>query len=392
MLVDTLRDNKVSLAAQEAYWKKQLGAALPVLELPLDYERPPVQSFIRSRVVVEFDGELYAELKKFCALENTTLFITLLATLKILLSRSTGQEDVVVGSLSSDSLRDDDGAGQKLFANPVALRTDLTGDPNVRELFTRVATTVERAAANRDYPFENLVESVSGELDLNRAPIFQVMLLLCDAPFCISEAPISKRELANIGEYTSRCDLVIIASEEAGMLRIVCEYDAELFAPATITRMLGHFQTLLEGVVVSPLQRLSTLPLLTDAERDQQILKLHDIQDREEDSPLDASIHKWFEAQVERTPDAVAVVFENERLTYRELNCRANRLAHHLQALGVGPGVLVGICMERSLEMMLGILGILKAGGAYVPLDLAYPKDRLAFILEDAATPVLLTQ
>jgi amino acid adenylation domain-containing protein len=389
MVVGTWRDNKVSLAAQEAYWKKQLGAALPVLELPLDYARPPVQSFIRSTEVGSFDGELYSELKKFCAHENATLFITLLATLKILLLRSTGQEDVIVGSLSIDSLRDEDRAGQELFANPVALRTDLTGDPNVRELFTRVATTVECAAENRDYAFENLVESVSGEEDLNRAPIFQVMLILCDSPFCISEAPISKRELAKIGEYTSRCDLVVIASEEEGVLRIACEYDAQLFEPASITRMLGHFQTLLEGVVVNPFQSLSTLPILTEEERDQQILNSHDIQ---EEHPPDASIHKWFEAQVERTPDAVAVVFENERLTYRELNRRANQLAHHLQALGVGPEVFVGICMERSLEMALGILGILKAGGAYVPLDLAYPKERLAFMLEDAATPVLLTQ
>jgi amino acid adenylation domain-containing protein len=389
MVVDTWRDNKVSLAEQEAYWKKQLGAALPVLELPLDYARPPVQSFIRSSEDGSFDGELYSELKKLCARENVTLFTTLLATLKILLLHSTGQEDVIVGSLSSDSLQGEDGAGQASFANPVALRTDLTGDPNVRELFTRVARTVERAAENRDYAFENLVESVSGEEDLNRAPIFQVMLILCDAPFCISEAPILKRELAEIGEYTSRCDLVVIASEEEGVLRIAFEYDAELFEPASITRMLGHFQTLLEGVVVDPDRRLSTLPILTEAERDQQILKSHDIQ---RDHPPDASIHKWFEAQVERTPDAVAIVFEDERLTYRELNRRANQLAHHLQALGVGPEVFVGICMERSLEMVVGILGILKAGGAYVPLDLAYPKERLAFILEDAATPVLLTQ
>jgi amino acid adenylation domain-containing protein len=389
MVVDTWRYNRVSLAAQEAYWKKQLGGALPVLELPLDYSRPPVQSFIRSRKVVELDGELGWEIKKFCARENVTPFIAMLAALKILLLRSTGQEDVIVGSISINSLRDEDAPNQELFANPVALRTDLTGDPSVRELFARVATTVERAAENRDYAFERLVESISGVEELNRAPIFQVMLILCDAPSCISDAPISKRRLTEIEEYTSKLDLAIIASEEEGVLRIACEYDSELFEPASITRLLGHFQTLLEGVVVNPLQRLSTLPILTEAERDQQILKLQDIQG---DYPPDASIHQWFEAQVERAPEAVAVVFENERITYRELNRRANQLAHHLQALGVGPGVLVGICMERSLEMVVGILGILKAGGAYAPLDLAYPKERLAFILEDARAPVLLTQ
>ncbi len=389
MVVDNWRVIRASLAAQEAYWKKQLGGELPVVELPLDYSRPPVQSFIRSSEVVELDSELCSELKKFCTRENATLFITLLAALKILLLRSTGREDVIVGSISFDSLRDIDSAGQEFFANPVALRTDLAGDPDVRELFARVAMTVKHAAENRDYAFEKLVESVAGEEELNRAPIFQLMLILCDVPFCISEAPISETGLAEIGEYTSRCDLVVIASEKEDGLRIACEYDAELFEPTSIRRMLGHFQTLLEGIVVNPDQHLSTLPLLTEAERDQQLLNLQDVQ---KGYPPDAFIHKRFEAQVERTPNAVAMVFENERLTYQELNCRANQLAHHLQALGVGPEVLVGICMERSLEMVVGILGILKAGGAYVPLDLTYPKERLAYILEDAGAPVLLTQ
>ena len=378
------RQNVISLTEQKAYWQKQLYGELPVLDVPASY-LTPTQSATRAKETIELE-EQCLELQKFCAHENVTLFIMLLTTFKVLLLRYTGQEDIIVGSVSVDSVRKSEQAGWEEFANLVALRTNLTSSLNAKELLTRVSRTVAGAVENRDYPFETLVEDLN--VKYLTTPIFQVMLILCNVPFCICETPISEVALANIEERSAKCDVVFLAFAEGEVLKINCEYNAELFEPALIRRMLRHFQTLLSSIVANPDQCISTLPLLSEAERHQLLVEWNDTK---AEYPQSTCIHQLFEAQVERTPDAVAVVFE-QQLTYRELNTKANQLAHYLQASGVGPEVLVGICIERSLEMIVGLLGILKAGGAYVPLDSTYPAESLSFILKDVQPSVLLTQ
>jgi amino acid adenylation domain-containing protein len=382
------QDSKITLTQQQTYWQQQLGGDMPVLEIPLDYPRSPQQSFIRAKEAVKLDEKLCLELNQFCLSENVTLFTTLLAAFKVLLLRYTGQKDIIVGSLSADSLQEKEEANPERFINPVVLRTNLTEELTARELCKRVGNKVEEAAQNRDYPFEKLVAAVNGEQNLTRAPIFQVMLVLCDVPFCLSQTPICEENLAS-QEHSALCDLVVLASQKEGNLIIIGEYNADLFGSASIRRMLGHLQTLLENFILNPDQCISTLPLLTEAERHQLLVEWNDTKT---DFPQDKCIHELFEEQVNKTPLSLAVVFDNQQLTYFELNQRANQLAHYLQTLGVQPEVLVGVCMERSVEMVVGILAVLKAGGAYVPLDPDYPTGRLQFMLEDTQIRVLLTQ
>ncbi|NET03815.1 MAG: amino acid adenylation domain-containing protein [Symploca sp. SIO2B6] len=384
------------LAEQKAYWQKKLGRELSVLAVPSDYPRSSIQSFRRAREILQLDQDFYLNLKQFgdrrrraeSERENIMLFVTLLATFKAILQRYTGVEDIIVGSLSTDSLFNQEGGTPEKFVNPVALRTNLTGYPSVQELLNRVVQTVEEAAANRDYPFEKLVEELSGDEDSTTAPIFQVMLVLDHLGSSTSESPLQLEQLENISKYTTKCDWVIWVSEKEGSLTIECDYNAQLFKPASIKRMLAHFHTLLEGLVTNPEQSISTLPLLTIAEQQQLLVEWNNTS---AEYPQDKCIHQLFEEQAERTPEAVAAVFEGETLTYFELNQQANQLAHYLQELGVKPEVLVGICVERSLEMLVGLLGILKAGGAYVPLDPTYPQERLAHMLEDAEVRVVVT-
>ena len=381
-------DGKISLTEQEAYWHKNFDD-LPSLEFPLDYPRPPVQSYIRNKDAVKLDKKLFLELKRFCLQENITLFTTLLAAFKIILMRYTGYEDIIVGSVSSDGGQEEGNTIEKRSANPVGLRTNLAGDLTAKETLVQVKKTIDDAAKHRDYSFEKIVKQVSGDEDLTRAPIFQVMFILRDVPFCISETPISENDLADIEEDTAMRDVVMIASEEQESLNIECEYDADLFEPATIKRILEHFQILLPSLISNPDQKISALPLLTEEQRHQLLVEWNNTQ---RDYPRDACLHQLFEAQVDRSPNAVALLYENEKVTYRELNSRANQLANHLQKLGVGPDVFVGIYMTRSIEMLVSLYGTLKAGGAYVPLDPEYPPERLAFMLEEAQMPVLLTQ
>ncbi|HYQ84784.1 MAG TPA: AMP-binding protein, partial [Rubrobacter sp.] len=242
---------------------------------------------------------------------------------------------------------------------------------------------------HQDLPFEKLVEELRPERDLSRTPLFQVFFNMQN----IDDTPIELSGLA--AEHIVRLedeamfDLTLYAAEQQEGLHLYFVYNADLFDDSTIERMLGHFETLLEGIAEDPDQRLSELPLLKEAERHR---LLSGWNDTATEYPRHECVHELFEERARRTPDAVALLFENERLTYRDLNRRANRLARHLRTLGVGPEVLVGICVERSVEMVVGLLGILKAGGAYVPLDPSYPSERLAFMLRDARVPVLLTQ
>ena len=381
-------NDRESLAAQRDYWQKNLGG-LPVLKLPLDYTRPPVQSYMRDREAIEFDEKFYLELNQFCERENITLFKTLLAAFTIILSRYTGDEDILVGSFSADSLRLKENGNKERFTNPIGLRTDLAGDPSAKELLVRIAKTVEGARKHRDYSFEKLTEFFNRDGELTELSIFQVMFVLTGVPFCVSSTQISDENLADVQEHIVQTDLMIVASANEDRLKLECEYNTDLFEPASVTRILEHFQILLPSLVADYDRPISTLPLLTEHQRHNLLVEWNDTQ---ADYPADLCLHQLFEAQVKRSPNATALIFEDERLTYHELNLRANQLAHHLCKLGIGPDTLVGIFMERSVEMIVGLYGTLKAGGAYVPLDPDYPPDRLSFMAQEAKMPVLLTQ
>ncbi|QSJ14566.1 amino acid adenylation domain-containing protein [Nostoc sp. UHCC 0702] len=376
------------LEKQTSYWEKQLANAPALLELPTDHPRPPVMNNRGCKLTFKIPQELTQALKELSQQEEATLFITLLTAFKVLLYRYTQQTDILVGTTIAGRNREEIEKLIGFFVNTIVLRTDLDGKPSFRELLRRVREVALQAYAHQDLPFEQLVEKLKPQRSLSHSPLFQVMFQLQNTPTQILELPGLTWETLQFHNDTAKFDLSLsMVENEAGLIGSF-EYKTDLFEVATITRMQGHFQTLLEGIVANPDQIIEKFTLLTIAEQNQ-LLEWNNTQI---DYSKNLCIHQFFEAQVETTPDAVAVVFENEQLTYRELNQRANQLAHYLQKRGVGPEVLVGICVERSLEMIVGILGILKAGGAYVPLDPAYPQERLIFMLEDANLSLLLTQ
>ncbi|MBD2521399.1 non-ribosomal peptide synthetase [Nostoc sp. FACHB-133] len=372
-----------------SYWEKQLANAPTFLPLPTDRPRPAVQTFNGSYHVFALSGELTQRLLQLSQQQGVTLFMTLLAAYNTLLYRYTGQEDILVGTPIAGRDRTELEGLIGFFVNTLVMRTDLVGNPSFNELLSRLRETAFGAYAHQDLPFEMLVEALQPERDLSHTPLFQVMFVLLNAP--MSEIELTELSVSGlpIAITTAKFDLTLSMENTPNGLFGWWEYNTDLFDSSTIERMTGHFLTLLEAIVANPSERISQLPILTPSEQQQLLVEWNDTQ---VDYPQDKCIHQLFEEQVERTPDAVAVVFDNQQLTYHELNCRANQLAHYLRSLGVSADVLVGICVERSLEMVVGLLGILKAGGAYVPLDPEYPQERLRFILEDAQVSVLLTQ
>ncbi len=374
---------------QLSYWKDRLAGALAVLDLPMARPRPAAQSFHGSHQSLLLSKALSEKLQALSQREGLTLFMTLLAAFKTLLYRYTEQEDLVVGLPIAGRTRADIENLIGFFANMLVLRTDLSGNPTFRELLGRVREVALGAYAHQDVPFEKLVEELQPGRSLSHNPLFQVVFALQNAPTPPAEFSGLALKPLQVDHWTSKFDLVLHMVEGAEGLQGRLEYKTDLFDAATIKRMIGHFQVLLEGIVADPEQRIGTLPLLTEAERHQLLVEWNDTLT---DFPQDKCLHQLLEQQVESRPDAIAAIFVDEQLTYGELNRRANQLAHHLRALGVGPDVTVGLCVERSLEMVVGILGILKAGGAYLPLDPTYPQERLSFMLEDAEASVLLTQ
>ncbi len=371
------------LEAQIAYWKKQLQGAPEVLELPTDRPRPPIPTRRGSIYRFTLSKHLTDALRALSRQEGVTLYMTLLAAFNTLLHRYTGQDDMVIGSPVAGRRLVEFEALIGLFINTLALRADLSDDPTFRQLLARVREVSLEAQAHQDVPFEHLVQALQPERNLSHSPLVQVLMSLQPS---LSGLPLGWT-LNHTG--TSQFDLSLICEDRPQGLVGWFEYNTDLFDPSTIARMAGHWQTLLERITDHPEQHLSELPLLTDEERQQLLVDWNATQT---EYPADRCIHQLIEAQVLRTPDAAAVVCQGQQLTYRELNARANQLARHLQRLGVGPDVPVGLCVERSLEMMVGLLGILKAGGTYVPLDPIYPRERLAFMLHDARAPILLTQ
>ncbi|WDD36886.1 amino acid adenylation domain-containing protein (plasmid) [Nostoc sp. UHCC 0926] len=377
------------LQSQLIYWQQQLANAPALLSLPTDRTRPAVQTFAGAYQQFALSIELTDRLVKLSQEQGCTLFMTLLAAYDILLYRYTGQEDILVGSPIANRNRNEIEGLIGFFVNTLVMRTDLADNPSFSELLSRVREVALSAYAHQDLPFEMLVEALQPERDLSYTPLFQVM-------FVLQNAPMSALELTGLTvtplmteATTAKFDLTLSMQNTTTGLVGVWEYNTDLFDASTIARMTGHFMTLLESIITNSQQQISQLPLLTASEQQQLLVDWNNTQ---VDYSFDKSIHQLFEEQVQRTPDAVAVVFEDQQLTYQQLNCRANQLAHYLQSLGVKPDVLVGLCVERSLSMVVGLLGILKAGGAYVPLDPDYPQERLSFMLEDAQIPVLLTQ
>ncbi|MGB3204689.1 MAG: amino acid adenylation domain-containing protein, partial [Crinalium sp.] len=383
------------LENQLNYWKQQLSGDLPVLNLPTDFPRPAVQTYNGDRINFEIPQELTQKLNKLGQQEGTTLFMTLLAAFKTLIYRYTGQEDILIGAPIANRDRAEIETLIGFFVNTLVLRTSLSNNPSFKELLRRVKETALGAYTHQDLPFEKLVEELQPERDLSYSPLFQVSFALQNGLTQTLELPELQLSLKEVDTKTAKFDLTLFLEESAQGLIGSFEYNTDLFKSSTIERIIGHFQALLTGIVDNPEASISTLPLLTATEQHQLLVEWNNTY---VDYPQDKCIHQLFEAQVEKTPDAVAVVFEDVQtrdlapLTYKELNHQANQLARYLQKLGVKADSLVGICVERSLEMLIGILGILKAGAAYVPLDPAYPQERLAFILEDTQAAVLLTQ
>ena len=378
-----------TLEAQLTYWKQQLGGNLPVLELPTDRPRPPLQSFRGACQSLVLPQHLTEALKALSRQEGVTLFMTLLAAFKTLLYRYTGQEDLLIGAPIAGRTRVETEALIGFFVNTLALRTNMGGNPRFRELLGKVREVALDAYDHQELPFEKLVDELLLERSPSHMPLVQVMFALQNAPQPALKLPRLTLEPIDVDSGTAKFDLSLSMRDTEQGLKGTLEYATDLFDYTTISRMLGHFQTLLEGIVAHPEHRLTDLPLLTEAERYQILAEWNDAT---ADYPQNTCLHELFETWAELKPDAVAMVCNEQQLTYSALNRWANQLAHYLRALGIGPEVCVGLCMERSLELVVGLLGILKAGGAYVPLDPTYPKERLSFMLSDTQVSVLVTQ
>ena len=369
------------------YWTKQLSGAPAAIELPTDRPRPPVQSGRGARRSLDMPLSLAESLADLARREGATLFMTALAAFDVLLYRYTNQGDLSIGTPVANRTRPETEGLLGFFVNTLVLRTTLDGEMTFKDLLARVRESCLASYAHQEMPFERLVTELAPERDLSRPPLFQVMFTLQNEPlqaFSLSGLDLSPFS-ASIG--TAKFDLLLAMTQGPKALHALVEFATDLFDPSTIERMLGHLQVILEGIVENPDRRLRDLPILPEAER-QRLLASPVAPEREKAITL----HGWFERQVDRTPDAPAATFEGETLSYRQLDARANQVARHLVKLGVGPEVLVGLSVDRSMEMLVGLLGILKAGGAYLPLDPEYPRDRIAFMVEDAKAPVVLTQ
>ena len=385
------------LEIQLDYWKQQLKNTPNLLELPTDRPRPAVQTFRGGYYYTALSKKLSAELTTLSKQAGVTLFMTLLAAFQTLLSRLSGQDDIVVGTPVAGRNRREIEGLIGFFVNTLLLRTDLSGNPNFEQLLGRVKEVALQAYTHQDLPFEQLVDVLQPTRDLSYTPLFQVMFALDDALVPSVELPELTVKPYAVEISTAKFDLTLSMENTADGLVAEWEYNVDLFDQATIARMTGHFQTLLEGIVANSQQQISELPLLTETEQHQVLVEWNNTF---AEYPHDKCIHQLFEEQVELSPSSVAVVFEGEQLTYQELNAKSNQLANYLRSAkvlgsdspGVGTEVPVGICVERSPLMIIGLLGVLKAGGAYVPIDPNYPFERKAFMLEDSAVPVLLTQ
>ena len=383
------------------YWKQKLQGSQSILDLPIDRPRPLLQTFSGVQEIFEVDPDLMRLLRGVAVQAKATLFMTFFAAFMVLLHRYSGSNDISVGiGIANRRLPEtDDLIG--MFINTVVLRTDLSGNPIFRELLAQVRTLTLEAYTHQEVPFDKVVETVGPTRDPRVNPLHQIM-------FNFQNYPLPKMKFPNLiatlempmNNGSAKFDLNVsgwphpdqrIGTLQRGdeAIKLSWEYNTDLFDAATIRRMALYFQNILRGVVTDPNRTILDIPMMHETERHQLLVEWNN---NDTDYPRDRCIHTLFEEQAERTPDAIAGIYDSQRLTYRELNLRANQLAHYLRKLEVGPEVMVGVCVESSLEMLIGFLGILKAGGTYVPMDPAYPKERLSFMVEDTNVPVILTQ
>jgi amino acid adenylation domain-containing protein len=384
------------------YWEKELADARSILNLPADNPRLPVQSFRGAVQISRWDEELVGKLRGLARSQEATLYMLLLAAYHVLLHRYTGQEDILVGSSVAGRTRPEFAEAVGYFVNQVVLRAKLSGNHRFHAVLRQVKQAVLGALAHQDYPFPLLVERLQPVRDSSYSPLFQTMLViekphrLRDLASLVSGIPGTSVDLGGLPvesmaleQRAAQFDLTLMLVDDTNGLTATWEYNRDLFEPATIGRMSRHFLTLLEAIVKNPDQPIAKLSLLSAAEQQQILVEWNQT---EAPYPRDACLHELFQAQVARTPDAIALMYADQSLSYRELNYRANQVAHHLQRLCVGPETMIGVCIERSVEMVVALLGVLKSGGAYVPLDPSYPQQRLAYMMDDADITVLLTQ
>ncbi|OEZ96701.1 tyrocidine synthase 3 [Duganella sp. HH101] len=377
------------LQQQLDYWQGHLTGAPALLTLPTDHPRPVHQTHRGATQPLVLSATTTAALNALSRQKQSTLFMTLTAAFNVLLSRYAGQDDICIGTPIANRNRAETEGLIGFFVNTLVLRTQVDHGASFLQLLDQVRGNTLDAYAHQDVPFEQLVEVLKPERHTSHSPLFQVMLALQNAPMDALTLPGLTLQAMGGEGVQAKFDLTFTFTEEAGRLNGSISYNTDLFEPSTMARMAAHFTRLLEAIVANPERRIQDLDMLDDAERHQLLVEWNDTASAGVPA---GTIHALFEQRAAASPDSVALVYDNVSLTYGELNARANRLAHHLRTLGVGPDVLVGLCVERSLEMMVGLLAVLKAGGAYVPLDPAYPADRLAHMLEDAAPAVLLTQ
>ena len=376
------------LESRLAYWRERLGGAPQALELPTDRPRPAVQTVNGATLHFDLPEGLSRQVQTLSRAEGVTPFMTLLAAFQVLLGRYAGQDDIVVGTANGNRSLVETERMLGLFVNTLVLRTDLSGDPTFRELLSRVRKVALGAVAHGDLPFEKLVEELAPPRDLARSAIFQVLFVIQNTPLeALSRS--SSGPSGVIGERgTAAYELSLYLIDTGKGFRGSLEYNTDLFDEATVFRLRDHFRTLVEGVVAHPEARLSDLPLLSEAEQRSMVVEWNATA-----RPVPGmAVHELFAAQAARSPDAVAVVAGDESLSYSALDLRSNQLARRLRQLGVRPGALAALCVERSPAMMVGLLGILKAGGAYVPLDPGYPRERLSMMLEDSRPTVVLSE
>ena len=377
------------LDRQLAYWKRELGGAPPSLDLPTDRPRPPARTYRGATRSIAISAEVSEAIADLARAEGATTFMAVLAAFDVLAHRYTGQDDIVVGSPVAGRVRPEIEGLIGFFVNTLVLRTRVDEGMTFRALLARVRETCLGAFAHQDVSFERLVQELAPARDRSRSPIFQVLVSMANAPAERVALQGLAQRAVGVDTGTSKFDLTLAIQESPRGLRAAMEYATDLFDAGTIDRMLAHFRAVLEGVAASPDAPVDRIPILSDAERRTLLVAWNDTA---ADYPRDARAHDLFTAQVERTPDAIAVVAGEATLTYRELDARSNKLARHLQGFGVGPEILVGICAGRSIDLAVAILGVLKAGGAYVPIDPTYPIERVAWMLEDSGAPIVVTQ
>ncbi len=377
-----------TLDQKMGYWKKKLEDVSP-LQLPTDHKRPAVQSIKGAVTGFTIDKELLSALHSLSREQGVTLFMTLLTAFKILLYRYSGQEDICVGTPIAGRQQHELEGLIGFFVNSLALRSEVKGDVSFLDLLKQVGTVTMEAYENQDVPFEKIVDEVLNERSLNRNPLFQVSFVLQNTPE-IPQLRFGKIKLSreSFDRTSAKFDMTFFLNETPNGIQGSVEYSTDLYSEETIKRKISNFKNLLRSIVKKPQQRIYELPMLSKEEENS---LLHEFNETYVSDKTDKNIIELFEAQVSKGPDRLAAVYGNEKLTFGQLNERANQLAAYLKSKGVTREKFVPICIEPSLNMLVGIWGILKAGGVYVPIDPEYPKERISYILKDTSAAIVLS-